>query len=565
LVEREASGLSVPRYRRSLKKLNLVRAVAATTLLVSTVVIELMFDPQSRLTPLYLLCGTVFVAILVYAILDRFVGDRPLCAVVQVAGDTALVLGFVAATGGSASPLSFLFALPVMTAAALLGLSGGLMTATAAWILYSTLLARDSWMLAPHDLPPGRILYSAVSHLVGFLSLGIFGGVLADRLARADREIEEQRGDLANLRAVHWDIVESISTGLITTDLSGRVTFVNAAGKVILGRGEKIGRNVTTLFGLPRDMLSQVEDHLKTGKRFRFERPWTRPDDDEGLLLGFSVSPLRDRSGNPFGWLIVYQDLTEIASLEEQVRTRERMAALGEMAAGMAHELRNPLAAITGCIQVLQGREAEIDAPDESGRLEEVVLRESERLNRIIRDFLEFARPGALRRRPTDLAQLMRDLAPILLKSPEVGCDHRVEVVPGPGRTIAQADPDGMRQVFWNLASNAIKAMPQGGLLRIRVCSHGGDRVLVEFQDDGQGMDPETARRYFQPFHGRFEQGTGLGAAIVYRIVEEHGGQIQVVSREGHGTAIRVILPCAETLDVGDRAGHGRLARAVAE
>ncbi len=536
------------RTRRQLRRLNAARAVAVSTLLLVALATEIVFKPRESLGGIHLLSAFAFGTVLLYALLDRWMGETKLLAALQVAGDVLLVSFFVFETGGPLSPLSFLYAVPVMVAAAMLGLVGGLMAAGGAWFIYGSLLVHLAWYGPPGEVQLGGLLYGAVSHLVGFLTLGALGGLLADRLARADRELEERQVDLEALRALHADIVESISTGLMTTDPQGIVTFVNQAGRAILHeRNESaIGGSAARLFGLPEDFLEQAEDHLQSGRRYRFERQWSRPADGEDLFLGFAVSKLAGPSGRADGWLIVFQDLTEIASLEEQVRTRERMAALGEMAAGIAHELRNPLAAVTGCVQVLQQRTQRLagaDGDDEGGDLLQIVVRESSRLDRTIRDFLMFARPGEFKTRLCDLAQLMEELARMLRKSPDFSSAHSVVVETGPRATQAPVDPDRIRQVFWNLASNALKAMPEGGKLTIHVGGFGGDQVLVAFRDEGCGMDQEAVKRYFQPFRGDFKTGSGLGAAIVYRIIEEHGGRVQVVSHPGRGTEIRLLLP----------------------
>lgn len=529
-------------YRRHLRRLNGARTVAVTTLLVALFCIELLFQPERSLWSLYMLAAGAFATILLYALLDRRFGDRPLLAGLQVSGDLLLAIGFVYVTGGAASPLSFLLAVPVMTAAALLGLRGALWAAIGAWGLYAGLLVWQCWRLGPELLPPGRALYAALSHLIGFIVLGALGGLLADRLTSTDRELHRRRQDLEALRALHADIVQSISAGLVTTDPAGRVTFVNRAAEEILGftADQLIGRPAELLFGLDSGFLGEAPPCGTGTKRPRFERAWRRESDGKRLLLGMSISELKGHDNLLEGWLVLFQDLTEIASLEEQVRIKERMAALGEMAAGMAHELRNPLAALSGCVQILAQH-----ANTDGRNLSDVALRESERLNRIISDFLDFARPGPCRPRPIDLVPLMQEMSRLLYKSPDVLPQHQIEVQVGAGPSWALADPDRMRQVFWNLASNALKAMPCGGTLTIGIVPHGSGAVMLSFRDQGQGMDPETLKRYFQPFHSKFREGSGLGAAIVYRIAQEHGGSVQVISHEGQGTDIRLIMPAA--------------------
>lgn len=529
--------------RRPLRALNAARVVAVSTLLLASFLIEILFAPERPLTPLYWLAGAVYGTVLLYVFLERWLGDSALLGAIQIGADVAIVAAFVIASGGSVSPISFLFVVPVMIGAAVFGLRGGVSTATFAWTMYALVLIWEG-LRDPAAVPPGRALYAALSHLVGFVALGALGGVLADRLRLASVELGKRESDLAALRALHQQIVESINTGILTTDREGRISFVNRAGRAILGESSEsvVERTLQDVLGLPLELLRDAE-RAGDRRRNRFERTWHRPSDGEDLFLGFALSTLRGGDDVTLGWLLVFQDLTEIASLEQQVKTRERMAALGEMAAGMAHELRNPLAAISGCVQVLQeGR-----AGDQSAELVDVTRRETDRLNRIIRDFLDFARPGPFRPRPCDVAALMRELVGLLHKSPEVGKAHRISVIAAEP-VWAMADPDRLRQVFWNLASNALKAMPDGGMLTVDVAGFGGDRVLLSFRDTGQGMDDETLERYFQPFSSGFSHGSGLGAAIVYRIAEEHGGDVQVVSRRGRGTEIRVILPRAEAL-----------------
>ncbi|MCU0253962.1 MAG: ATP-binding protein [Acidobacteria bacterium] len=531
-------------FRRHLQRLNAARAVAVATLLVATFAVELVFLPGRPLRQLYALAAAAFGSILLYALLDRRHGESRALAILEVAGDMALVTLFVLATGGGLSPLTFLFAIPVVLAAALLGTGGGLAAALGAGATYGVLVARAALADTSGELSAGRLAYAATSHLVGFLVLGLLSGALADRLRRADAELVQQRDAVAALRALQSDIVESISAGLMTTDREGRVTFINPAGHRITGMdlSTVAGRPVAEVLGLAPRFLEEAAESLRAGQRVRIERAWRRPGDGEELYLGYTVSQLKGHAGEAVGWLLVFQDLTGLMALEQEVRIRERMAALGEMAAGMAHELRNPLAAISGCVQVIGRGPVGV----EQRPLVEVAIQETERLNRIIRDFLQYARPGPFQAAPVELAGLIEETARLFRKSPDMSPRHRVVVERGPGGSWALADRDRMKQVFWNLAGNAIKAMPDGGTLTVRICGEGGDSVLLSFADEGHGMDTDALRRYFQPFEGAFREGSGLGAAIVYRIAEEHGGRVRVSSRPGRGSEIQLVLPAAE-------------------
>ncbi len=239
--------------RRYLRRLNTARAIAASTLLLSAFAIELWFVPERPLRSLYFLAAAVYAAILAWAVLDRWAGDRQWFVAAQLGGDILLVAGFVMATGGPLSPLTFLFALPVMVGAVLMGMRGGVLTAAAASFTWFLILGTGSLRLTPEELPPGRVVYAAVSHLLGFLLLALLGGFFAERLRQADRALAEHRRDLASLRALQQQIVESIGTGIVTADPAGRATFVNRAGGEILGlaAGGVTGRPVVELLGLP--------------------------------------------------------------------------------------------------------------------------------------------------------------------------------------------------------------------------------------------------------------------------------------------------------------------------
>jgi two-component system sensor histidine kinase PilS (NtrC family) len=239
--------------------------------------------------------------------------------------------------------------------------------------------------------------------------------------------------------------------------------------------------------------------------------------------------------------IFIFQDLTEIRVLEEEVALKKRMAALGEMAAGVAHELRNPLASLSGSVQVLQ---RDLQPRGEAGALMEIVVKETKRLDGIIRDFLLFAKPGRFHALQVDIVPILAETLSLLEHSDERRPDHRIVTDLGSGPVPAYVDANRMKQVFWNLAKNALKAMPQGGTLAARA-RRGPDGAQVTFADSGVGMNEEEVAKSFQPFHSTFVGGSGLGLSIVYRIVHEHGGRIQVQSRKGTGTIVTLALPAS--------------------
>ncbi|HYJ48133.1 MAG TPA: ATP-binding protein, partial [Pyrinomonadaceae bacterium] len=257
------------------------------------------------------------------------------------------------------------------------------------------------------------------------------------------------------------------------------------------------------------------------------------------LRLGFSIFPLFAESGETTGLVITFQDLTQVRALEETSRRQDRLAAVGRVAASIAHEIRNPLAAMRGSIQVLR---SEMDSDSSQAELMEIILRESDRLNRIITDYLTYARPRSHAHTGVDLRDLLRETFTLLRHSPEIKDSHTLEEDYTDEEMMVSADASQLKQVFWNIARNAVQAMPKGGTLRAELRPTAGNRRRITFKDTGVGMSPDQVEHLFEPFSSR-TGGTGLGLSIVYQIIRDHGGTINVRSLEGQGTTINIELP----------------------
>jgi two-component system sensor histidine kinase PilS (NtrC family) len=377
---------------------------------------------------------------------------------------------------------------------------------------------------------------------VSFLIVGLLAARLAERQSRADVQLAAATQSLTNLRALHERIVESIRSGLTTTDLEGRIYTFNAAAEDITGyqADEVRGQEASIFFG---DMTERIAASMRAaanGKASpRFEADCLTPN---GLVLrlGFTVVPLFGESGETGGMVISFQDLTEIRALEETSRRQDRLAAVGRLAASIAHEIRNPLAAMRGSIQMLH---AEMDGDSEQAQLMEIILRESDRLNRIVADYLSYARPRLAEMEEVNLYTLLQETFKLLSNSPEVKDFHKLELDLTSGPVIVKGDAEQLRQVFWNIARNAFRAMPNGGCFRaaLGVEDH---RLRLSFSDSGCGMTAEQVERLFEPFSST-TGGTGLGLSIVYQIIRDHSGTINVRSRLGEGTTITIELPVA--------------------
>jgi len=371
--------------------------------------------------------------------------------------------------------------------------------------------------------------------------VGLLSARLAERQSRSEVHLKAATQSLATLRALHERIVESIRSGLVTTDLQGRIYSFNAAAEEITGYEEADvrGQDASIFFGDIKEIVADSMGMTGTGEASpRFEADCLTADGLR-LRLGFSASPLFAETGETTGTVITFQDLTRIRALEETSRRQDRLAAIGRMAASIAHEIRNPLAAMRGSIQMLR---ADMEGESSQTELMEIILRESDRLNRIISDFLSYARPRSIIHSKVDVGELLKQTFTLLRHSAEISDGQIIEEEVPASPVLINADSEQLQQVFWNLARNGLQAMPISGTLRATVESRSHNRLRIAFSDTGRGMSPQQVEHLFEPFSST-TGGTGLGLSIVYQIIRDHGGTINVRSREGQGTTITIELP----------------------
>lgn len=491
-------------------------------------------------TPLILavvgLTGAYYVARLAW-------GNYLAQARIQFFFDVLLATWLVWITGNANSPYAALYIVIISVASLFLGPRGAMITSIGCVVAFNgcALLALSSGTAGfSSEAVANTIKFVGLSD-VSFLVVGLLAAKLAHRQTRSDLQLEAATRSLADLRALHERIVESIRSGVVTTDLEGRIYTFNAAAEEITGYkpSEVRGHDVSIFFG---DMKRQIADSMTaatTGKVSpRFQADCLTPN-GLALRLGFTIAPLFAESGETSGLVITFQDLTGVRALEETSRRQDRMAAVGRMAASIAHEIRNPLAAMRGSIQMLH---AEMDADTEQAQLMEIILRESDRLNKIVADYLNYARPRPAELKNVDLNALVADTFKLLRNSNEIVDGHRLEE-DLPGRpAIVTGDPEQLKQVCWNIARNALKAMPDGGAFRVSLGEVDDNRLRLSFIDNGCGMAPEQVEHLFEPFTST-TGGTGLGLSIVYQIIRDHSGTINVRSLQGEGTTITIELP----------------------
>ncbi len=473
---------------------------------------------------------------LFYVLLLSFWQEHRVQALLQVLTDLAMVTLVVHVTGGVDSSLNFLYPLVIIVACILLPRGWAYMVAAGAFILYGAILELNYYGLVPSystTHPRLKSLQAIIFiNLFAFLAIAYLAGLLTAKLRQVDVQLKRASGALENLQALHENIIQSVSGGLITTGLDGHITLVNTAAQKLLERSENDlqGQSVKALFLDPLPNVGSEPAHAE----IRFSAP-------NGFRKTFRVmvTALTVPGRGTLGFVYTFDDLTEIRRLEREVRMQDRLAAVGRLAAAIAHEIRNPLTSIAGSVSMLSGIPA---LSDEHRQLLQIVTRESERLNNIITDFLAYSRGKQYRFDKVNLVPLLEDTLTLLehrliAENTGIRIERRLDVK----EAWALADGDKIKQVFWNFCENAVRAMKGGGTLTVSA-EPAGEDWQINFADTGPGIHPQQTEKIFEPFQSQFEGGTGLGLAIVYQIVQAHDGKVWARSKLGQGTTFVVRL-----------------------
>jgi two-component system sensor histidine kinase PilS (NtrC family) len=553
---------------KTVKGLMLCRIIILTLLLSIAFLFQLsekrlFFIPLTN--SFYYFISLFYLVTIIYGLFLKKTRSLKKFAFIQFVLDHLFIIGLIYFTGGEESffPITYIFS--IIGSSILFYKRGAFLSASFATLLYGLLLVFQlyQWIAPPGQssasaLETGQTFYSLVIYMAAFYIVAFLSSTISEELKRKKKELIQKQADYHQLETFNQNIIQSLDSGLLTIDLSGRIIFLNRTGEKILNRNERELKE-TSIYGLFSKIDEVIERiRKKPSESFsNYQRYETLLTDQDGrkIYLGFSISPLTDTEGSSIGYTLIFQDITKYKEMEEQMKRVDKMAAVGVLAAGMAHEIRNPLASLSGSIQMLK---SELTLNDYQQHLMEITLRESERLNALITDFLLFAHPPQIHKTFYPLRRIIHETLDLFIHSPYFHDGIRIFRPNGHEEIQAFVDPDQMKQVFWNLIINSAQALFDGGEIRIQL-GKGNARdeislldsstlkekewIKISVIDTGNGIAPQEKDKIFEPFFTTKENGTGLGLSIVHKIIESHNGLIKVESESGKGATFTVFLP----------------------
>jgi len=542
-----------------LRKLTFLRLVVAT-LIIGAAIVVLQFEAQANsIAVLYALLGVLYlITSSSYLCFRMGVPLKPLLWI-QIYLDLLILTFIVHYSGGLSSYFTILYILPIIVGGAYFQVSGGVIAALSAisvYITYAVITSKGQTSNAGsisyqyYSVAYFSLLLKGYLQMVLFLFTGVMSGYVSRLMESKREELISKEKELKRVQLDTNSIINNMSSGLIVTSIAGEVILINPAGRKILGIDDRDveGVIIDDLIPHMNSLVKEIYSAIETGRPIRRHEVELRRSDGSILQIGVSISLLKGDSGEKRGAIALFQDLTEVNRMRERIRKADRMAAIGELSAAIAHEIRAPLASICGSIQMLS---EELDVSDEQKELMELVIKESDRLDRIITEFLEYARLKSPELKPVDLSQCLNEVLLLLKHSSNISDRIKISVDEKVSGLKLYADEEQIKEVFLNICLNACEAMKDEGNLRIEVDTHletgvDGEKekyAVVSFVNDGPVIPENVLPHIFEPFYTTKETGTGLGLSIASRIVETHSGTIRVESSEKSGTTFSVYLP----------------------
>jgi two-component system sensor histidine kinase PilS (NtrC family) len=540
-----------------LRWLMLSRVAIATFLLGITVFINIRKTeqlPETSLTALYFLILLTYLLSIIYVFLPKFIRNFKVHIYIQTLCDVLLITCLVFVTGGIRSIYSVFYPLVIIYSVLFLAKGGGLVIASACSILYGLLLDLEYYRIIHplkdmaidgYPFSAGYVFTRIFIHILSFYIIAFLASFVVEKEKMARTLLAEKETAFDQLDLLHRSIIESVDTGIMTINLQGKIKSFNKGAEEITGFsfGEIENRFIEEMFPGYFDIFGKIEkESYKKSFKNRFDM-FIPGKENKNLILGCSVSTLKDEKGKRIGDILIFQDLTTIKEMENALEKSRRLAFTGEMAAGLAHEMRNPLASISGSIQVLK-KDLRLNAVDE--KLMQIIMRGKDQLESFIKDFLLLARPTSGNHESIFISEIIEDVLESIQYVPDWN-EHIRMTLSLSDNLILHANKTEMREVVWNLVLNAIQAMPEGGVLAIetnlKLDNDNKEFLEIHVSDSGFGIEKKYNEKIFEPFFTTKERGTGLGLAIVNRIVESYAGRIQVKSVPEKGTNFIVTLP----------------------
>ncbi len=501
----------------------------------------------------YFLIALIYFLTFFYVVALNYIKNLYKLAYLQLLLDTIFITAIIYTTGGIESIFSFLYLLNIISGGTILYRRGGTIIASFSTILYGALLDLTYYgLINPmgyrlsyfQEYQSSEIFYRILVNAAAFYLVAFLSSFLSEQIRKSRAELKVKQKDIADLEMLKENIIQSISSGLVTLDKYGKIIVFNRGAERIfnINSSDAIQKDVN-------DIIPFIMPYLKVNNPNKFSQLSYKRSEDEQIDLLLTISPLKERDGSEKGEILVFQDTTRIREMEQEVKRMEDLAMLGELAAGIAHEIRNPLASISGSIQVLNDSLSKEDVHINQ-RLMGIILREISRLNHLVNDFLNFARPQKIEIEEFNLSQLIMDTLYIFQNS-----QSRAQYIDVKTKFFnslkIRSDPQQLKQVFWNIFLNACEAMPKGGVICVstdKLRELNGkdeliDSVIVKVEDNGPGIDPKIITDIFNPFSTTKKDGSGLGLAIVKRIVEGLGGKVSGQNLANGGAVITILLP----------------------
>ncbi len=545
--------------RRSILRLMFIRLIVVTFLLGIAAFLQVKeFQQQVKIfSPIYSIIIATYVLSFLYIVFLKIIKKSQLNIYAQAICDVSIITVLVYVTGGINSVYIALYNLVIIYSALFLAKKGGLIVASASSLFYGLLLVLVWFdVLSPYqtvgDYNSGaEYVFSRIFiHIVSFFIVAILVSFIAEQEKKSRSLLNEKESEFDQLDLLYKGIFDNVNAGIVTIDLERRIKSLNRTAEEISGYtfSEVEGKSLESIFPGFYVTLEMMKNEQREGEPIKRGELTLSCREGGDKILGFSDSFLLSSKGDKIGDIIIFQDLTATKKMEKEVEKSKNLALIGEMAAGLAHEIRNPLTALSGSIQLLKKN---LDLGETDTRLIAIVLRAREQLENLISNFLLLAKPNVADREYVDVNDIIKDLVETLRFGPDWSDNIRLET-----KLCDKADIYGnkteLKQMLWNLALNAVQAIAEGGELSIAtsmITSDNGDECLeISIIDTGCGIEQDGERKIFTPFYTTKERGTGLGLAIVNRIVESHGGKIKIESEVGLGTSFRLLFPQSMSL-----------------